>query len=75
MNIEEKDCKFNTYRRSNQKLNQAESAVRVTHIETGVYAECGLYKSYFRNRELAFATLVIKMESFDKNTFPAKHLG
>ena len=65
MVIEEKDCKFKTYRRINQKINQASSAVRVTHIKTGVYAESDIAKSYFKNRELAFATLTIKMNNYE----------
>jgi protein subunit release factor B len=62
MDIKEKDCIFETYRRRDQNITQAESAVRVTHIETGVYSESDVARSYHKNRELAFTKLVIKME-------------
>jgi peptide chain release factor len=45
-----------------QHVNRTESAVRVTHLPTGVQASASEERSQHRNRKLALARLAAKLE-------------
>jgi len=71
----EREVRIDTFRASGhggQNLHKTESAVRLTHLPSGIAVIAADTRSQFRNREIAFERLIERLKRLNHRPKPRK---
>jgi peptide chain release factor 1 len=75
VNIKKSDLKIDTFRASGaggQHVNKTESAIRITHLPTGIVSESQDGRSQHKNKEIAMSQLLQRIQDQQREAHQAE---